>query len=920
MNHEFNQEIFMNKSFKLASLAGAIALAMGSTAAFATPPTSTQLPGQGKIVTGTVSAGTITSGEQTITIGDGAATSMNAVINWGSGADINKSGPAGFNIGSDAKLHFVSDGTVTSGAVLNIDSSGNASQIMGTLDDGSTAGTPATNPISIFVANSNGVIVGSKATIMSAGAVGLIANKIASDQTGFGGAAPAYNGTGGDVTVAKGASISGDTVLVSGGGTVNVDLGGITGASGVTLNAGVPAGGGAFANTNANAQLNLTGDFTATANDAIASAGAVSSTGTVDLSNATATNISVAGTFTNTGSLNLDGQTLAGTLDNENTVTSAGGNISVGALVNNGNFGSSTTSTGDLTTTAGGITNNGVMYTGAISTTKGGLTNNAQIDSGAITVAGGDLSNLGTVSMTGNIGVTSGSLDNQGTITSDGGTITATDGSITNAGKLDQFNTLTTTSNSADAGFTAGADYSITNTGSVISNAGLTVKANSYDATADAKNDSTGSFTNSGQLWIDNNAAANGLSATAHNDVMLGGTVQTTDNAATATVTPVSAKNPLGGSIDLTADTGTVTVATPLASSDSTPGFSNTAGDGAIALTGNMVKVMDDVTATAGGFVNVQAGGKTGAYAVRVAKSKTLASVGGSVSIQGMDAASHPNVILQGTVSGDDVNFGATKSVSDIFSGPVGGIVATGAAPTVEIGFTGAVKTAPYLNDSGNFRYNYLPISATSDATSALALTFDPTAYATNGTDNGMAAVNVLVNHAVKVTQDTVAASVAAGGTAVTGITNTPNTHFVLQSTGNVEFANTGAGFYWPGYVYVGTIAADANGNAMPGTLGFGTITTDGTFNNVMPGDVDGASGIHFMTQLPLALGGNVVTNANAWINFPTDALTNGYANGTINTKGFHFYGGSTSSTSAVVNYGPLAKAKFHTQAPNSSK
>jgi len=70
--------------------------------------------------------------------------------------------------------------------------------------------------------------------------------------------------------------------------------------------------------------------------------------------------------------------------------------------------------------------------------------------------------------------------------------------------------------------------------------------------------------------------------------------------------------------------------------------------------------------------------------------------------------------------------------------------VGTGSNPFVGISFTGAVKVAKYLNDANNFRYNYLPI--TNAGTGTLYLELDPFAYNTNGTSNGLSAVNVLVD------------------------------------------------------------------------------------------------------------------------------------------------------------------------------
>ena len=155
--------------FNGTALAVAIALAIGSTAAMATtPPAVGQLPGKGGIVSGHVAAGKVVNGQQTITIGNASDTAAaNAVINWGSGSAINAGGLGGFNIGAAARLAFT-DGSGHGAAVLNIDSSGNPSQIYGKL---SGTGT------SVFVANANGIVVGSGASLSSTAGVGLIANQ-----------------------------------------------------------------------------------------------------------------------------------------------------------------------------------------------------------------------------------------------------------------------------------------------------------------------------------------------------------------------------------------------------------------------------------------------------------------------------------------------------------------------------------------------------------------------------------------------------------------------------------------------------------------------------------------------------------------------------------------------------------------------
>lgn len=828
----------MSKNLKAASLAAAIALAMGSTAAWgATAPTATQLPGKGVVVTGpsTVSVGTITSGEQTINI------TGNAVINWGaSGATINTTQPGGFNVGSTAKLHFAGSGT--NPAVLNIDSSGNPSQIMGTIDTGTTP----TNT-SIFVANSNGIIVGKGASINAgSGKLGLIANTgVNTDLFAATGAVPTYDGAGGDVTVSG--SLTGSTVLVSGGGTVNVDLAQIATTTSSTLQAGIHTSTTSGSKDNPAATLNLSNSgessYSAKGGDVIASAGNITTAGTLDLSaidsaDDSTGSLRVGGSLTNTGNLTV--ATVGGAVVNQNTLTVKDGG------------------------TLGGLTNAGEATLG-----------------GALKVTGGDLVNQGKIT-----GATGGSA------------ITVTDGNLNNSGLLSGVTSLATAS---DADFTAGADYSITNSGAIeaagTGTLALNANANSrppVDTTGKVKNDTTGSIANTGNIYL---GAATGLTATAYNDLTLGGLL-----FAGATPVPVTSDDAWAGAVSLVAN-GALTVTAPIYV---------TTGD--VKLAGSVVRAMADVSSATGNVAITAGGAVDGDYAVRVAKGATVS--GASVTVAGNTADGsqlYPNVILQGTVAGNKINF---TNVSDVFSGPAGGLLVTGTNPTVGFDFTGRIKTAPYLNAS-NFRYNYLPIDFGKGVTK-VGLTLNPVTYKTNGTDNGKAAVNILVNGDVNLSQTYATSSVNPNGTAVTGVNPVANTHLVLQSTGDIS-TGTGA-FYWPGYVYLGTVDADADGNALPGTLGLGSISLGSQFSNVLPGDVSGASGIHFMTQLPLTLASStkILTNANAWVNFPTDALTQLYV--AMNAKSPFVYSGQTSANSKVVTYLPADGSVFHTHPVDSSK
>ncbi|MFO1322767.1 MAG: hypothetical protein U1F15_01770 [Burkholderiales bacterium] len=116
-----------------------------------------------------------------------AGTIARAVIRWGgNGGSLESYNPAGFNIGANATMYFTSSSTVTSAAVLNIDASGNPSQIFGRLIStadaklgGATAISDGVNTSggaapAIFVANASGVIVGSTGEIHGPNGIALI--------------------------------------------------------------------------------------------------------------------------------------------------------------------------------------------------------------------------------------------------------------------------------------------------------------------------------------------------------------------------------------------------------------------------------------------------------------------------------------------------------------------------------------------------------------------------------------------------------------------------------------------------------------------------------------------------------------------------------------------------------------------------
>ncbi|HEV2623233.1 MAG TPA: filamentous hemagglutinin N-terminal domain-containing protein [Frateuria sp.] len=820
--------------FTVAAMAAAVSLALASSPARANVSQG-QLPGQGTIVSGHVSAGAAGVGTQTIVIGNASDTSgANAVINWGSGGPINPTGPAGFNLGPGSQLTF-NDGTGGYGAaVLNIDSSGNPSQIFGQLIGNGT---------SIFVANSNGIIVGAGAKISSTAGVGLIGNTTLSGTgSDFGGTAGsiAYTGTGGDVTVLKGASISGTSVLIAGGGNVNVDLSAFTGASGGTsLSAGLASSNaGAAGVNNANASLTTSGAMPSGRTlGGFDSGGSALNTGTLVLGN-----YSVAGLFTNQGKLTIP--TTNGAMWNQGTLTST------------------------VSTTFTSLTNDGTFNT-----------------LHGITVQGG------------------GNLANTGTITG-AQLINVIDGSVNNSGKISGVVGLST---SSDRNWQPGAYYSITNSGTITSYGQLTIDANRASHYGGSANTSTGSLVNTGTLQL---AQGSKLQVKGWQDVYLGGTVQTGHGSSAADLSPTNTIGQLVSSsagYNATDNTptfwtnGVLTLATPLYVT------------GAI-VHGRQVKVLSNLMSVGSnggqaGNITIAAGSEmANDYAVTIGDGATVSAH--LVSIKGPTytvlptdgRVVDPNVLLNGTLSAGWIYLGDSgQPLSSVYNGPNGNLSFTGTDPRLTVAFTGTVGALPSAGT--DFRQAYLPARS---VRAPLRLSLKPVTY-----NKAAGSVNLLVNGSVLLVPPGYTRSPAIYGNGSANVSSgLPNTRLVLQASGNIA---TGTGnFYWPGYVYLGTVGTNAGG-AAAGTLGSGTITLGGNFSNVLPGSTGSDGGIEFITANPLNLGSyTVTTNANSPISFGTSALSQQYASGALGAGAF--FGGQQSGSKVI--YAALDPSMYQADTP----
>jgi filamentous hemagglutinin family protein len=228
-----NTNVKLKSSFAVKPLAVAMALAFSAVAAYAAP-TPNQMPGAGKVTAvnvgtvqvNSVNVSTITGLVSGDTLGLTGSTPAQAVITWGgAGAPADAVNPAGFNIGSGAQLNVTS--ASVGSALLNIDASGNPSQIFGKLQaDANTA---------IFVSNTNGIIVAAGARIAAPAGVGLIGADLNNataiqDFVANNSAAKSYlDVTGGQASVIIGGAINGSLttntpasyILLAGGNVTN---------------------------------------------------------------------------------------------------------------------------------------------------------------------------------------------------------------------------------------------------------------------------------------------------------------------------------------------------------------------------------------------------------------------------------------------------------------------------------------------------------------------------------------------------------------------------------------------------------------------------------------------------------------------------------------------------------------------------
>ncbi|WP_158603346.1 beta strand repeat-containing protein [Acidithiobacillus sulfuriphilus] len=211
---------------RLNTIAVSVALALSAPAAFALPTIApTQLPGNGAVAYGTASASiNANTNTGTVTVASGAT-----VIDWGvsTGATLfSGSTTPGFNIGASAAVIF-NNSSAGAAQVLNVDVTGNPTQIYGALSATAALTGSGYSP-QIFVANANGIVVGNGATITVHQGLGLInadlSGSAAQSLATIGVLPLSFQGATGGVSISAGADLHGigHFLLVAGAGTVNI--------------------------------------------------------------------------------------------------------------------------------------------------------------------------------------------------------------------------------------------------------------------------------------------------------------------------------------------------------------------------------------------------------------------------------------------------------------------------------------------------------------------------------------------------------------------------------------------------------------------------------------------------------------------------------------------------------------------------
>jgi hypothetical protein len=479
-------------------------------------------------------------------------------------------------------------------------------------------------------------------------------------------------------------------------------------------------------------------------------------------------------------------------------------------------------------------------------------------------------------------------------------------GSITNTGVLNDTTGVLTASNTSA---TSGAN--ITNTGII------NVAAPTFAATAgsNATGAATGNFNNTGTINF-TTATGSGINSVAVDaeNVNFAGTIASTATGATAP-SALSATNALS-TLTLFAGYGS----TPFTGVVDYASTAYTSGPDT--LIGGAVRILSGGLYAGGALNGVQFHVGSGSVADPFTGTTLVnnLSVFPGATVQG-DYVNVYGTATTPSQAGSNINLDGVLSTQIATSGfynevylqdvnnvtGIGGIALNDGGTFAVHGYTGNINNPNGASaaNSTAFQYNYLPI-AVANNTSGTAGTANIDFLGQSASSGTTQLVNVLVKgNATLVNEGTPPLAPPASTTGITPASTYTNNHLVVQATGNIQTGSSG--FYWPGLVYLNTVASAANPTVQSTT---GSITLQGALNNVLPAVVTGGGGIFLETNNLNLNGKTVTTNANSWVNFVSPQVASAYAT-TSASSFFNAYLSAVTPTVSELAIQALPKGSF---------
>lgn len=821
---------------KRLALAVASAITFVPMIAIAGAPTASQIPGQGYVLANSTGlSSTTVTGALGVTVASG-----NTIIQWGgtpytSGLPtINSAGTAGFNIGASAAVTFTNTGTTAGTAtVLNIDATGNPSQILGSLT--AVSGATAAGAPTLFVANQNGIVVGSGATIVAPTGIGFLNSTFNNSPTtgalaAFSGGTAVdliFTGATGGVNIEAGASLAnvGTVLLIAGAGTVNVNFAGVKQPGGTAGGIPLIVDGG----------VGGTASVIATTYTPQATTMSIPTTGmTYGAPVQTTVNLNLGVT----GNTYL---TAAPYVFTGGSSVLAYGDVNIGSTAVIG--GSSAASSSLPIEWTGTLTNSGIVNAASVGFTNGSISVAVASGSASVDARQGNFINASGATFadysTSNTAYTmAGSFTNNGTFTGVSlGEISAALG-VVNTGTLN-------TGMAAGTFFTAAAASGSVNLGGVLNFSTTTAGAFNLDLTAGqnvtygatVSFGTTGSYLGTASIDAASGAAvlASGLNLASSASIIAGTNISL--NA------PLTVSNSTG-SASVTLSAGTLITVGSSAAISVTGSSGSTTSVYVDATAGNGVDFGSSVTVvngnTSGGAINVALTNANAPTSFTLGSGTTLSATTVAFNnTTGSSTQASTAYLLNGDVSAGTVTFGAV----------VNSVTGAGTITAQTLTFnnvTGNINDHTGVNPLSN-GFNLVAASSTSPMTVAWTL---------NG--NSAQAVNLNITGDANLTGSNATALLVNQSGGAVGAQVVPNagSSLLVQASGIINLAGGSNGGV-PGFTFPGGVAfVSKTGITQNAALYNGWSMNPVAFQGV------------FFDAPSITINGSIYTNANSYVNF----------------------------------------------------